>query len=176
MPSSRLGMQLLCPARSQSRREFGELAYKTGNCGIICSGRAGNLDPVVFLSHRPAPVFYHIFRQIRHLLAISPQTYQTGILQSAISLSLSPPRIKLGVCHPWTSTGRPPKPYLLDILQATTWSAIGSCVGIRCISHVLPLEKVQPQLETGVWNPPAAQVNHDLTPRVCGIKRGLATP
>jgi hypothetical protein len=175
MPSSRLGMQLLCLARSQSRREFGELAYKTGNCGIICSGRAGNLDPVVsFRIDRLQSST--TFRGIRHLLAISPQTYQTGILQSAISHSLSPPRIKLGVCHPWTSTGRPPKPYLLDILQATTWSAIGSCVGIRCISHVLPLEKVQPQLETGVWSPPAAQVNHDLTPRVCGIKRGLATP
>jgi hypothetical protein len=80
MPSSRLGMQLLCPARSQSRREFGELAYKTGNCGIICSGRAGNLDPVVsFRIDRLQSST--TFRKIRHLLAISPQTRQASSSQ-----------------------------------------------------------------------------------------------
>ena len=122
--SSPISMQLqlqlpLCPRAllpaETSPKRIWPTSVATGNCGIICGGRARQSRSCLFHSHRPTTTAPSTSLSLgtsspRHLA-----TNQTGILQSAISHSSSTAHQSYLAFA--TPTGRLPKSYSLDTLQ-----------------------------------------------------------
>lgn len=133
---------------------------------IICSGRC-NLDLLISIS--PPSSTGSGTSSLSHLVAAHFVTdLQTDILRRLIHRHPS----STSTAHrTWRSPGHTIRAPAHIIIPGQYHRYCNlcmvrhpPCVETRCVSHALPLEKVQLLPGTGVWNFSSAKVDHDLTP------------